>query len=120
MSTVLAVDDEEDILQMIEDYLVPEGYRVIKARDGREALQLALQWKPDLIFLDIQMPVMDGFAVLEILRGNKAIARTPVVMLTAQGQTHNILRAEGLKTLDYLIKPFSFEEILTVVHNAIP
>lgn len=119
MKTVLAVDDEEDILQMVEDYLVPEGYRVLKARNGKEALEMTESQRPHIILLDINMPIMGGFSVLDILRGRKGISATPVVMLTAQGQTHNILEAERLHTVDYLIKPFTLEDLLTVIRRTI-
>ncbi len=119
MMTVLVVDDEEDICEMVEDYLVPEGYRVMKARDGREGLASVKRIKPDMVLLDITMPRMNGFEMLERLRGSHGISATPVVMLTAQGQSDNIMEAERLHAADYMIKPFTGDELLRVVRRTI-
>ena len=119
MMTILVVDDEEDICEMVGDYLEPEGYRVLKAHDGREGLGIAVRVKPDMILLDIAMPRMNGFEMLEHLRGTHGISATPVVMLTAKEQSASILEAERLHAADYLIKPFTGKQLLKVVRLAI-
>lgn len=118
--TVLVVDDEADLLEIVRTYLEDAGYQVYTAGDGKEGLKLVQEIKPHLILLDISMPYgMGGFQMLEALRRKPEIAQTPVIMLTAQGQSANIFEAQQFQAVDFLIKPFSQEELLEVVHRVI-
>ena len=83
MARVLVVDDETDLRNLVADILIDAGHDVIKAEDGGAALEKAWTEQPDIILLDVMMPVMDGFEVLTKLRQNPATRATPVVMLTA-------------------------------------
>src|SRR5438105_13404911 len=84
MATVLAVDDHPDILELIRVNLELAGHRVVVARSGPEGLRLACHERPDLVLLDVMMPGMDGWTVLEHLKSEPAVADVPVVLLTAR------------------------------------
>ncbi len=102
--TLLIVDDEERLRALLRDYMEHEGFRVLLAADGREALRIARQEKPDLIILDLMMPEMDGW---EFMRRYTPEARTPIIILTARlDDTDKVLGLE-LGADDYVTKPFS-------------
>lgn len=102
---ILLADDEERIRKIITDFLVKEGYEVIAAVDGGEALSLALsQPRPDLVILDVMMPVMDGWTVLGEIRKSSDI---PVILLTAKSSESDQLSGFRLGADDYITKPFS-------------
>jgi phosphate regulon transcriptional regulator PhoB len=107
---VLLVDDEEAIIESIEFALKQEGYEVVKAGDGHEALQKAQLEKPNLIVLDLMLPQISGLEVCRILRREKN--EVPIIMLTAKGE--EIDRVIGLEVGadDYLVKPFSLRELV--------
>ncbi|HIM12137.1 TPA: response regulator [Candidatus Poribacteria bacterium] len=85
---ILAVDDEIDILQLVEMTLTSDGFEVITASNGIEALEQAKVHMPDLILLDLMMPEMDGFEVIKHLKQTPEMRDIPVIMLTARAQTH--------------------------------
>lgn len=106
--TILIVDDEERLVSLVRAYLEQEGFQVVTARDGREALFVARQAHPDLIVLDLMMPEMDGY---EFLRLHRQEENTPIIMLTARvEETDRILGLE-LGADDYVTKPFSPREL---------
>lgn len=107
--TVMVVDDEERLVNLLEAYLSQEGFRVIKAYNGREAIFLARQEKPDLIVLDIMMPEMDGFDFMRIHRKER---NTPIIMLTARDNGDEKVIGLELGADDYLTKPFRPRELL--------
>jgi DNA-binding response OmpR family regulator len=102
--TILVVDDEERMRALLRAYLTQEGFTVLTAANGREALQVARQLKPDLIILDIMMPEMDGYTFMRLYRQEQG---APVIMLTAKvEEADNVLGLE-LGADDYVTKPFS-------------
>src|SRR3954468_7227635 len=103
---VLVVDDEEGIRVLCRVNLELAGYEVVEAGNGAAALELARAERPDLIFLDVMMPQMDGWDVLHRLKEDPATAGIPVVMLTARTSEGDQIRAWGEGILDYLAKPF--------------
>ena len=106
---ILLVDDEERIRKLLNLYLTREGYEIIEAGNGKEALELALNEDFHCILLDLMMPEMDGIEVAKELRKEKS---TPVIMLTAKGEEAD--RVEGLEVGadDYIVKPFSPREVV--------
>ncbi len=104
---VLIVDDEERIVRALKDLLSFDGFHVLTAGDGGEALQVFAQWEKqiDLVLLDVMMPVMDGFAVLGEIR--EAALEMPVIMLTARGEEYDQLQGFKGGADDYIPKPFS-------------
>ena len=101
---VLFIEDDPTVAQMYKLKLELDGYQVTMAKDGEEGLQLATDVKPDIIFLDIRLPKMDGFAVLERLRGNEQTRHIPVVILSNYGERELVERGLKLGALEYLIK----------------
>ncbi len=108
---VLVADDDEDILALVEYRLMRNGFEVLVARDGEEALQLAAERIPDLAILDVMMPRIDGFDATRRLRANATTARIPVILLTARAQEADVTRGFEAGADDYLRKPFSPQEL---------
>ena len=106
---ILIVEDEANIAQLLHLYLEKEGYETQIAPDGGKAVELFRSFVPDLVLLDIMLPVMDGWSVLNKIR---AESKTPVIMLTAKGETND--RVTGLEqgADDYIVKPFETKEVL--------
>ncbi len=101
---VLFIEDDPTVAQMYKLKLELDGYQVTMAKDGEEGLQLTSEVKPDIIFLDIRLPKMDGFAVLEGLRANEETRQIPVVILSNYGERELVERGLKLGALEYLIK----------------
>jgi DNA-binding response OmpR family regulator len=112
---VLAADDDEDILALVAFRLERSGYTVLQARDGQEALDLALSEKPDLAVLDVMMPKLDGFELTRRLRAEEATSRMPIILLTARAQDTDVSQGFDAGADDYLRKPFSPQELRTRV-----
>lgn len=112
---VLVVDDAKPIVMVIETNLRIAGYEVLTAENGREALEKLRTYRPDCVILDIMMPEMNGWEVLEEIRADPEIARTQVVMLTALGDDADISRGYELGVDMYLTKPFEPDELLDFV-----
>ena len=110
--TILVVEDEKEIQDLLAHYLRKEGFTPILATDGEMAISRARKEKPDLILLDILLPKADGLEVLRAVRSDETLARTPVVMLTAKGdETDRVIGLE-LGADDYIPKPFSPREVV--------
>jgi two-component system, OmpR family, response regulator len=107
---LLVVDDEPDIVELLSASLRFAGYDVSTAANGKEALELAKSFRPDLVLLDVMMPGMDGFSVLSRLRGEGH--RVPVLFLTARDATEDKVRGLTTGADDYVTKPFSLSEVL--------
>ena len=107
--SVLIVEDDKNIAELLQMYLEKEGYAVTVAHDGGAGLSKFRAIKPDLVLLDVMMPVMDGWGVCKAIR---AESQTPVIMLTAKGETDD--KVTGLRTGadDYITKPFEMKEVL--------
>jgi DNA-binding response OmpR family regulator len=108
---VLAADDDEDILELVAFRLERSGYTVLRARDGEEALRVALEAKPDLAVLDVMMPKLDGFELTRRLRAEDATRRMPIILLTARAQDADVQAGFDAGADDYLRKPFSPQEL---------
>jgi DNA-binding response OmpR family regulator len=108
---VLAADDDEDILELVAFRLERSGYTVLRARDGQEALDLALEARPDLAVLDVMMPKVDGFELTRRLRAEEATRRMPIILLTARAQDADVQRGFEAGADDYIRKPFSPQEL---------
>ncbi|MFZ6030332.1 MAG: response regulator transcription factor [Chloroflexota bacterium] len=109
---ILIVDDEPRYVRLMEANLMTEGYQVIKAYNGQEAVQAVVDHKPNLVILDIMMPVMDGFTACERIR---EFSTVPIIMVTAKGEERDRVRGLDIGADDYIVKPFSATEILARV-----
>ncbi len=114
-ATVLVVDDEIDTVDFIRDTLKSEGLRVLVAHDGRQALDVLERRRPDLVLLDIMMPELSGFEVLEAIARNPALAGTPVIVLTARGDAADAKRGLALGARRYMNKPFDVRDLIAEV-----
>jgi DNA-binding response OmpR family regulator len=108
---VLIADDDPDILTLVGFRLERAGYEVLPARDGEEALVLALERQPDLAILDVMMPKLDGYEVTQRLRNDPSTSGMPVILLTARVQEADITRGFEAGADDYIKKPFSPQEL---------
>ena len=113
--TILTVDDERDITEMLEVLLSGEGYRVLVASGGAEALGILANERPDMVLLDIMMPAVDGHQVCESIRANPAFNKMPVLMLTAKNDIGQIARAVDEGADGFLVKPFDVEHFLKII-----
>jgi len=114
---ILVVDDEPDIVEFIKVRLESQGYEIIGASDGDEALKKMTTEMPDLIILDIVMPKKDGFTF--VLEKNKLIhaAEIPVIILSSKDQMEDLFQLEGVN--DYLVKPYDGDKLITKIENLI-
>jgi putative two-component system response regulator len=115
MSELLIVDDDPDNRQVLERFLALKGYRTRSAPSGELALQEAEREPPDLVLLDINMPVLGGFEVCRLLKENEKLRNIPVLFLSARDETMDKVRAFQVGGVDYVTKPFEFEEVLSRV-----
>jgi DNA-binding response OmpR family regulator len=111
-TTIVAADDDPQLLRLVTRNLQLEGYDVMAASDGQQALELIEAHVPDLVLLDVMMPRMDGFAVLQRVREYSAV---PVIIVTARGQDQDKIRGLDLGADDYLTKPFNVDELVARV-----
>ena len=114
MYTILVCDDERDIVSALEIYLTAEGYRVLKAYNGKEALSVAAREDVHLILMDIMMPVMDGLTAMAQLRQTSNV---PVILLTAKGEDTDKVLGLNVGADDYITKPFNPVEMLARVRS---
>lgn len=114
--TVLLVDDEEELALAVKIRLQSKGLQVETAINGREALERVAASRPDLIVLDIRMPVMDGYSCLRELNSRYGRGEIPVIILTARDRMQELFELEGIE--DYVVKPFDHEDLLTRIDQA--
>lgn len=114
---ILVVDDEPDIIALVAYHLARAGYRVSTASTGMDALEAARGEQPALVVLDLMLPELSGFEVLERMRADRALSEIPVLMLTARREEHDRVQGLSLGADDYLVKPFSPQELVLRVRN---
>lgn len=110
---VLIVEDEENIAQLLDMYLEKEGFEAQVANDGAIGLELVKSFQPDLVLLDIMLPQMNGFQVLEKIR---ELGKTPVIMVSALGETSDKIKALELGADDYMVKSFDTKEVVARIN----
>lgn len=108
MNTILVVEDEIELNQMVRDYLEHQGYRAVSATDGPEALRRVFAAPPDLVVLDLNLPGLDGIDVARTIRSQTAV---PLILLTARGEEEDRLAGFDAGADDYVVKPFSLPEL---------
>jgi two-component system alkaline phosphatase synthesis response regulator PhoP len=115
---VLAVDDDPDVLRLIRIRLKKAGYEVLMASDGEEGLRVALEEEPDVVVLDVMMPKMSGFDVLERIKAEMSPAPI-VLMLTGKGEEDDQVQGLGAGADDYIVKPFAPRELIARINVAL-
>lgn len=112
---ILIVDDDPAIHEVLEGYLGLSGYEVLHAENGKEGLEKMLELPPDLLIVDVQMPVMDGFGLLEHIKANPILAGTPTIMLSSLERPNIKVKALQIGADDYVVKPFEPAELMARV-----
>ena len=112
---ILVVDDEPNIVISLEFLLKREGYTVVIARDGQEAIEAIERERPDLVLLDVMMPKKSGFEVCQDVRTNDALQATKILMLTAKGRDTDVAKGLALGADAYMTKPFSTRDLVQKV-----
>ena len=115
--TILVCDDDPLLVDIVKFRLSSRGYEVDVATDGGDALERIGGSKPDAIVLDMMMPVMDGLELLRRLRADPQTSKIPVIMLSARKQENDVVGALGLGASDYMVKPFSPDELVARLHR---
>lgn len=115
MALIVAIDDDEAIRALIAAALRFEGYEVMEAEDGADGLELVRDYRPDLVVSDVNMPVMDGFSMLQALRADPSIQATPVILLTSLQEREHMRSGMSSGADDYLTKPLVFDELRDAV-----
>ena len=113
---VLVVEDDNNIAELLRLYLQKDGFEVSHAADGGKAVEMAKEIQPDLVLLDIMLPVMDGWQVCRELRKTM---KMPIIMLTAKGETEDKVSGLEMGADDYIVKPFEVKELLARVHTVL-
>lgn len=117
MKKILVADDEVDVVEMVSCLLKQQGFEVLTAYDGSEAVEVAKRDHPDLVLLDIQMPASFGFSVLNDLRASPETASIPVIVVSGFGSDEVRRAANEAGAKDFLCKPFSGKRLLSKVHD---
>ncbi len=117
---ILSVDDSKTIRMIVKRTFTPYDVTIVEASNGEEGLAAATAEKPDLIVLDITMPVMDGVTMLTKLKEDEALKGIPVIMLTAESGRENVAYIAKLGVRDYLVKPFKDDQLIEKVKRVIP
>jgi len=119
MEKILVVDDEEGVVEVVKMYLERYRYEVITANDGQEGLEKAKTEKPDLIVLDLMLPMMDGYKVCGLLKNDTRYSKIPIILFTAKAQEKDIKLGEEVGADAYIIKPFEPEILLSKIKELI-
>jgi twitching motility two-component system response regulator PilG len=116
-AVVLIVDDSPTVRKIVQITLEREGYRVVQAADGLSALAAVTDYQPDLILLDIMLPLMDGYSICKIIRNKPDFRETPIIMLSGRDGLIDKMRGRMAGSSEYLTKPFDSNELLVTVHR---
>lgn len=117
---IMVIDDNQDILNLVRLILEHQGFEVIIADTGGQALLTLAETQPDLIICDVRMPDLDGFDTVRAIRRNPTTQDLPVVMLSALGQIKDVQKAMAVGANDYIVKPFAMRELLNRVLRQLP
>ncbi len=115
--TVLIADDEVDIVETVKFMLEAEGFNVLTAYDGEEALKLSRENIPDIILLDVMMPKINGYKVSRLLKFDKKFQNIPILMVTARSQEEDKLIGEETGADEYITKPFDIENVINLINK---
>ncbi len=116
---ILIVDDSNTILLMVQMILRREGYELVTARDGADGVEKVRSHRPDLVLMDVMMPVMNGFEALQAIRSDSEVSATPVIMVTTRSEAENVESGYLSGCSDYVTKPINGAELLAKVRNLI-
>ncbi|MEE8263024.1 MAG: response regulator, partial [Gammaproteobacteria bacterium] len=119
IAKILVVDDEETNVKLMEAILLPRGYEIVKAYNGQEALEKVNSESPDLILLDVMMPIMNGFDVCKKLKDDAETRLIPIVIMTALGEVDDRVKGIEAGADDFLTKPVNRDELLARIRTSL-
>lgn len=119
MAKILVVEDEPSLQKLLKYQLTRIGHDIVIAPDGKQAIGLVKSEHPDLVLLDVMLPVMGGFQVLKSLQEDKSTSSIPVIMLSAKGQQHDIAAGIEKGVFDYITKPFNIPNLAERIEAAL-
>ena len=119
MNSVLAIDDDKTTLGILESQLNSLGYRVITERSAQRGIEIAREFPPDVILLDLNMPIMNGFQVMSVLRRDKLTRDIPVLMFTVSKDKETVIEAMRYGAVDYIVKPYNVDKLNMKIQAAI-
>jgi two-component system cell cycle response regulator DivK len=117
---ILVVEDQEDNRQILRDLLSSTGYEMVEAENGEEALTVAAAEQPDLILMDIQLPLLDGYEATRRIKANPALAKIPVIAITSYALSGDEEKARAAGCDDYVTKPYSPRALLAKIREYLP
>jgi DNA-binding response OmpR family regulator len=117
MTTILAIEDERDVRENLQEILELEGFDVLTAENGKIGLQIAIDRQPDLIICDVMMPELDGYGVIAALRQNPLATEIPFIFLSAKSTDEDRAKGIELGANDYLTKPFTPKDICKAIES---
>jgi two-component system cell cycle response regulator DivK len=117
---ILVVEDQEDNRQILRDLLSSAGYEMVEAENGEEALTVAAAEQPDLILMDIQLPLLDGYEATRRIKANPALAKIPVIAITSYALSGDEEKARAAGCDDYVTKPYSPRALLAKIREYLP
>ena len=117
---ILVVEDQPDNLQILRDLLTSEGYQIIEAQDGEEGIRAAAAERPDLILMDIQLPLLDGYEATRQIRANPALRATPIIVITSYALSGDEAKAHAAGCDGYVSKPYSPRQLLAKIREYLP
>ena len=116
---IFIADDEEDVLSLLKDFLVSHDFEVMGIKEPKNIFASVISFKPDLILLDLLMPDLGGFEICEILNKNLQTCEIPIIIITGFGNLADVKKAYSLGAVEYLVKPFSLDNLLTKITKTI-
>ena len=119
MATILVVDDEPDLVEILRFRLEREGYRVLSAEDGPSGLEAVMRHMPDLVVLDVMMPGFDGFELLRRMKADARLAQIPVILLTAKADLSSVIKGWNMDVDNFVTKPFDLDELAEMIENTL-
>jgi two-component system, cell cycle response regulator DivK len=117
---ILVIEDTEDNRRIFRDLLGPSGYELIEAMDGEQGVAMAVAERPDLILMDIQLPIIDGYEATRRIKANPGLRHIPIIAITSYALSGDEAKSRAAGCDGYIAKPFSLQEVLDVVHNFLP
>jgi two-component system cell cycle response regulator DivK len=116
---ILVVEDQEDNRRILRDLLTSRGYDLVEAEDGEKALAMAQDWRPDLILMDVQIPLLDGYEVTRRLKANPALRDIPIIVVTSYALSGDESKARAAGCSAYVSKPYSARQLLAKIQEFI-
>jgi two-component system cell cycle response regulator DivK len=117
---ILVVEDQEDNLQILRDLLTSEGYQIVEAQDGEQGVRAAAAERPDLILMDIQLPLLDGYEATRRIKADPALRAIPIIVVTSYSLSGDEAKARAAGCDDFVPKPYSRRQLMAKIREYLP